>query len=141
MIIGILFWLLAILCCGHAILFGGRDGRWAAGLIVAAALLTAPATLLGEAWGRTELMILAVDTAFLVSLYILMLASPRFWPIWMTGFHLVAVVTHLATLLVPAFTPAIYRALGSMWAIPVLLSLLIGVELDRRSETAAPRAD
>jgi hypothetical protein len=51
----------------------------------------------------------------------------------MVGFHLVAVVTHFSTLLTPDFTPRIYRALESVWAIPVLLSLLIGVEKDRRA--------
>lgn len=133
MIIGLLFWLLALLCCGHAIVFGGRDGRWAVALIIAATLLTAPAILVGEAWGQTQLAILAVDTALLAGLYALMLASRRFWPIWMTGFHLVSVATHLATLVAPSFTPAVYRGLESMWSIPVLLSLLIGVELDRRA--------
>ncbi len=138
MIIGILFWLLALLCCGYAIAFGGRDGKKAAALLIAAAVLTAPATLLGQAWGRIELLILAVDAALLAGLYALMLSSRRFWPVWMTGFHLVAVVTHLATLLAPGFTPAIYRALESLWAIPVLLSLLIGVALDRRAGLADP---
>jgi hypothetical protein len=137
-IIGLLFWLLALLCCGHAIAFGGRDGRWAAALIIAAAVLTAPAILLGRAWGATELTILAVDLALLAGFYSLMLSSRRFWPIWMTGFHLVAVTTHLATALAPGFTPAIYRALESMWSIPVLLSLVIGVELDRRAGLGRP---
>ena len=132
MIIGILFWLLTILCCTYAIAFGGRDGRWAAGLLIAASLLTIPAADM-EAWGNTELVVLAVDTALLVGLYSLMLFSRRYWPIWMTGFHLVAVVSHLSTLLAPDFTPEIYRALASVWAIPVTLSLLLGVELDRRA--------
>jgi hypothetical protein len=80
-----------------------------------------------------EVAILAVDVGLLLGLYVLVLASRRGWPIWMTGFHLVAVVTHLGTVLVPDFTPRIYRALESVWAIPVLLVLIIGVELDRRS--------
>lgn len=129
----ILFWMLALLCCSHAVLFGGRDGRWATFLILAGAALTAPATLFGRAWGETELAIFAVDLLLLAGLYALMLASRRYWPIWMTGFHLVAVVTHLSTTLVPSFTPRMYKAMESFWAIPVLLSMLIGVELDRRA--------
>ena len=133
MLIGLLYWLLTLLCCGHAILLGGRDGRWAGFLFLGASGLTIPAGRLGQSWGKTELLVLGVDLAFLVSLYVLMLNSRRYWPIWMVGFHLVAVVTHLSTLIAPDFTPRAYRAMGSFWAIPVLLSLLIGVELDRRA--------
>ncbi|MEA3040561.1 MAG: hypothetical protein QOC65_50 [Sphingomonadales bacterium] len=144
MSIGLLYWLLALLCCTYAIVFGGRDGRWAGFLFLIASGLTIPAGRLGKAWGETELLVLGVDLSFLVGLYVLMLTSRRYWPIWMVGLHLVAVVTHLSTMLTPDFTPRIYRAMESFWAIPVLLSLLIGVELDRRAawrfRTAAPRA-
>ncbi|QAY79047.1 hypothetical protein [Sphingosinicella sp. BN140058] len=133
MLIGLLFWLLAGLSCGYAIVFGGKDGRWAAFLIIAAALMTIPAARVGRAWGSTEMAIFAVDSVLLFGFYGLMLASRRFWPIWITGFHLIAVATHFSTMLAPAFTPAIYRALESMWAIPIQLTLLLGVELDRRA--------
>lgn len=125
--------MLALLCCSHAVRFGGRDGRWATFLIIAGAVLTAPAMLVGRAWGETELAILAVDLLLLGGLYALMLSSRRYWPIWMTGFHLVAAVSHLSTMLAPDFTPRMYKAMETFWAIPVLLSLLIGVELDRRA--------
>jgi hypothetical protein len=140
MLIALLFWLLAALCCGYAIAFGGKDGRWAAFLIIGAAIMTIPAARVGQAWGSTELAVFAVDTALLVGFYALMLASRRYWPVWMTGFHLIAVVTHISTMVAPAFTPAIYRALESVWAIPVLLSLLLGVELDRRAAKRPMRA-
>lgn len=133
MLIAILFWLLTLLCCGYAILFGGRDGRWAAFLLLAASLLSLPPTLMDQAYANTELIIFAVDLSLLAGLYSLMLSSHRYWPIWITGFHLVAVVTHLSTMLVPSFTPQLYRAMGSFWAIPISLTLLIGVELDRRA--------
>jgi hypothetical protein len=107
-------------------------------LVLGAAVLTIPAARFGRHWVRTEDAIFAVDLALLAGLYILMLSSRRYWPIWMTGFHIVAVVTHLSTILEPSFTPRIYRALESFWAIPVLLSMLLGVELDRRASRAAP---
>lgn len=137
MIMGILFWLLASVCCAYAAIFGGRDGRWAVAMILLTSIVTVPATLLGASWGKTELAIFVIDAALLVGLYGLMLASRRYWPIWMTGFHLVAVVSHASTLLAPHYAPHIYRALASFWAIPVLLSLLIGVVLDQRAATAA----
>lgn len=133
MLIGLLFWILTLLCCSHAIAFGGRDGRWAAFLILAASVLSLPPTLMDQAYAQTELLLLAVDLLLLAGLYSLMLASGRYWPIWMTGFHVVAVVTHLSTLLAPDFTPHIYRAVVSFWAIPMPLVLVIGVERDRRA--------
>lgn len=133
MIIAVLFWLLVLVTCSHAAALGGRDGRWAAFLVIAASLLTLPATLLGRGWGRTELAILMVDLMLLIGLYALMLRSRRYWPIWMVGFHLVAVASHLGTILVPTFSPAIYRALGSLWAIPMLVTMMVGIELDRKA--------
>jgi hypothetical protein len=132
-LIGLLFWMLTLLCCGYAALFGGRDGRWGAFLFLAAAVLTIPAGRIGKAWGETEWAVFGVDFAYLVALYALMLHSRRYWPIWMVSFHLIVVVTHLSTLLTPSFTPHIYRAMGSFWAIPILLALLVGVALDRRA--------
>jgi hypothetical protein len=133
MLIGLLFWLLAVTSCIYAIVFGGKDGRLAALLIIAASVLTVPAAHMGRAWGELETARLMVDLGLLLGLYVLMLSSRRYWPIWMTGFHLIAVATHVSVMIAPGFTPQIYRALQSFWAIPVLLSFMIGVELDRRA--------
>jgi hypothetical protein len=51
----------------------------------------------------------------------------------MTGFHLIAVTTHLSTLLAPEFTPRIYRGMETLWAVPITLSMMIGIMLDRRA--------
>lgn len=132
----LLFWLLALLSSAYGSIFGGRDGRWAAVLILLASLLTILAAHLDGHWAKVEVARLLVDCALLVALYALALGSRRYWPIWMTGFHLIAVLTHLSVLLVPSYVPAIYRAFQSFWAIPVLLSFLIGVMLDRRAQAA-----
>ena len=132
--IGILFWLLTLVGCGYAASLGGRDGRWAASLIIAASLLTVPATLLGASWVRTEFSILMVDLSLLFGLYALALKSKRYFPVWMTGFHLIAVVTHMSTLIAPGFAPEIYRGLQSLWAVPVTLAMMWGIHLDRRGQ-------
>ena len=136
-IIPILFWLLLLICCGYAVAYGGRDGRWAAAMLVAATLLTVPATFLGRSFGQTEVALFLVDLALLGGLYALMLKSKAYWPIWMTGFHLVAVVTHLSTMIVPEFGWKIYRALETVWALPVLVSMLVGIARDRTAEIRA----
>ena len=133
MLIFLLYWLLVLLCCGYAVAFGGVDGRRITLAMVVGSLLTIPAADYGRGWAEIELYILLIDAAMLVVFYVLMLSSRRYWPIWVTGFHIPSVVSHLSTLLAPGFTPQIYRALETFWAIPMLLALLIGVELDRRA--------
>ena len=132
--VALLFWTLTLLGCGYAATYGGRDGRWAVFLIISATLLTIPAILLGREWRNTEYGILLVDLMLLASLYALSLRSRRFFPLWMTGFHLVAVTTHVSTLIAPEFTPRIYRALESVWAIPMTMSMIIGIALDHRAQ-------
>ncbi len=129
--IGLFFWMLTLAGCGYAALLGGREGRWAASLIISASLLTIPATRLGAHWSRSELGVMSVDAALLLGLYVLSLRSRRYFPLWMAGFHLVAVATHLGTLIAPEFTPRIYRALASLWAVPMTVSMVVGVALDR----------
>jgi hypothetical protein len=129
--IGLFFWMLTLAGCGYAAMLGGREGRWAACLIISASLLTIPATRLGAHWARSELGVMSVDAALLVGLYVLSLRSRRYFPIWMAGFHLVAVGTHLGTLIAPDFTPRIYRALASLWAVPMTVCMVLGVALDR----------
>lgn len=139
MLIGILFWTLTAIGCGYAAYCGGRDGKWAAFLIIGAALLTIPATLQGQAWITTEYAVLIVDSLLLGGLFILTLRSDRLFPIWMTGLHLLAVITHLSTLVAPDFAPKIYRALGALWAVPMTLSMIIGIHLDRASGVFAAK--
>lgn len=154
MIVGALFWAMTIAACGFSAIFGGKDGRWAATLIIGASLMTIPATRLGEQWEAPEILILLVDAVLLIGLYALTLHAKSYFPIWMSGFHLVAVLTHLSTVIAPDFTPAIYRALGSVWAIPISLAMVFGILMDRHPQplvclrrwkiklaSRAPRAD
>lgn len=135
-----MFWALTLLGCGYAAAAGGREGRWAAALIISASLLTIPVTRLGEQWARSEFGILGVDLALLAALYALSLRSRTFFPLWMTGFHLVAVTTHLSTMIAPEFTPRVYRAMASLWAVPMTVSMVAGVALDRRWRSRGDKA-
>lgn len=129
--IGALFWLLTAVGCSYAALLGGRSGRCAAMLILGASLLTIPATRLGYQWEQTEFLLLAVDLALLAGLISLSLKSRRFFPIWMAGFHLIAVLTHISTMISPEFTPKIYRAVESLWAVPMTFAMMWGIHMDR----------
>lgn len=131
--IGILFWLLALLSCGYAAWSGGRDGRTAAVLIVAAALATIPASYVGSRFGKVELAVGAVDAALMVGLYLLAMRSRAWWPIWATAFQSIAVLSHLAAAMETGFLADVYFAASSFWAIPLLVSMVAGITLDQRA--------
>ena len=131
--IGLLFWLLTAVACGYAAALGGRDGRWAACLIILASLLTIPAALIGDRYGRFELDVFVVDVSLLAGLYVLALASRRWWPLWMTAFHLVAVASHLSATVASGFVADAYFAAASFWAVPMSIAMITGVTLDHRT--------
>ncbi|APR53125.1 hypothetical protein CA223_04075 [Sphingomonas koreensis] len=139
MLVALSFWILTLLCCGFAALFGGRSGRAIAFIYLLAVAATSLATLDPKAWADQHLPALAVDFALLVALLWVAMRSDRWFPLWFTGFHLVALVSHLATILAPGFAPKLYFLLQSMWSVPMLLTLAIGVALDRQARVSDER--
>lgn len=139
--IGLIFWLLTLLACAYAALAGGREGRWVVGLIIGASILTIPASRSGAHFGQLELWVFAVDCALLVGLYAVALTSRRWWPIWMTGFHLIAVLSHLSTTVAHGFVANIYFAAATFWALPMSISMVAGIALDQRADMRRRHAD
>lgn len=133
MIVALLFWALLLACLGFATLYGGRDGRRLAGVYLANVILTIPATLLGPEWHHPQLLVFLVDALLLVALFWIVMTTDRWFPVWFTGFHLVAVLSHLASLFVPGYAYKVYFLLQSFWSLPMLLSLVIGIALDRNA--------
>lgn len=133
MLVALSFWALTLSCCSFAALFGGKSGRAIAIIYVGAVAATALATRDPKAWADPHLPALIVDLALLVALMWVVSWSSRWFPTWFAGFHLVAVVSHLASVLAPGFAPKLYFLLQSLWSVPMLLTLVIGVMLDRQA--------
>lgn len=143
MLVALSFWILTLLCCGFAAAFGGRSGRAIAIIYVVAVSATALATRDPKAWADPHLPALAVDLVLLAGLLWVTLRADRWFPLWFTGFHLVAVVSHLASIVAPGFAPKLYFLLQSLWSLPMLLTLVIGITLDRQAgigDEPGPRA-
>jgi hypothetical protein len=132
MIVALLFWTLMILCCGFAAAFGGRSGRAIAFFYLLNIVATWAVTRDPQAWRAPHLAALLVDAALLVALIWVALRSDRWFPIWFAGFHMVAVASHFGSVITPGFAPRIYFFLQALWSVPMLLSLVIGISLDRR---------
>lgn len=129
------------LCLAYAVRFGGRTGRAGALIFAGATLLTALGTLVKPDWAGTSYAVFAADTACLFALVLLACNSSRYWPIWATGFQIVAVATHIATLWIPDVVPAAYQALLSFWSIPILGVMVAGTWLDlQQAHSAAQQA-
>lgn len=138
--VALFFWLLVALSCAYAAIFGGRDGRCASLLIVLAATSSAWVQTSAAQWSTSNLVVMAIDAGLLAGLVVLMITSLSFWPIWMAASQLMTVLTHVATLLIFGFKPNIYAALATVWVIPCLMSMVIGITLDwmRTSSGAQP---
>ena len=132
MVIAILFWTLSILSCVYAFFTGGREGKWAALVIIcaSAASMVGPET---KSWIETQLAVALVDTVTLAAMTAIALHSRAYWPIWMAAFQLNTVATHLATFIAQDYGPALYQGLGGFWAIPGQIAMVIGIFLDNRS--------
>ncbi|NRD88623.1 hypothetical protein C8024_02790 [Sphingopyxis sp. BSNA05] len=122
-----LYYMFLFACCGYAILRGARSEYLGATIMIFGSLSTlAVARSFGSSWAKLEVGIFVVDVVALFALIWLSLKSSRFWPLWATAFHLLAVTTHTAMTVAPQITP---RALGTgavFWAYPMLLALAIG---------------
>jgi hypothetical protein len=128
-----LFSVLLVGSCAYAWTAGGSEGRWIVAMLVAAAVLSVPASHLDHGWTRTQLPVLAIDLMLLAGLATMAMQSRSYWPLWMVAFHLISVTTHVATVAQPALKPLIYFALQSFWSLPLLLAMVAGIMFDRRA--------
>jgi hypothetical protein len=133
-----LFTVLLFGSCAYAWAAGGSEGRWNAAMLVAAAVLSIPASHLDYGWSRTQLPVLAIDLTLLAGLIAMAMRSRSYWPLWMVAFQLISVTTHVATVAQPALKPLIYFALQSFWSLPLLLVMVAGIMFDRRAGLPIP---
>lgn len=85
----------------------------------------------GPNWG-----VIAVDTIFLVVLVVIARQSTRFWPLWAAASQLAGVLGHFPAIMNPAFPKQLYVSTQPFWALPLLVSLMIGVISAHRQRRA-----
>ncbi|GAB5489158.1 MAG: hypothetical protein Pars2KO_27280 [Parasphingorhabdus sp.] len=123
----ILYFAFLLICCGYAIYRGSRIEYAGAAIMVSGSLVTAiVANWVETTWTGLETGIFVVDVIFLFALIHLAIVSDRFWPMWATGFHLLAVAVHTAIMVAPEVTPWAFATGAAFWAYPMLLALAIG---------------
>ena len=113
---------------------GDRHSRLAALMCVLAVVMThlfvQPVT---GRYASVEMGVVAVDFASLVGFTAIALASTRFWPLWIAGLQLTALIGHVLKAIDWSLLPRAYGAATVFWGYPILLILVIGAwRADRR---------
>ncbi len=119
-------------CCGYAVVAGHTAGRLAAALFVFASLAT-PLADTAMTWQSTVHSAFVIDALVFLALCMLATTFNRWWLIWCAGMQLTCVVTHIATLISPAFTPLVYQSIEEFWSLPILLVMVAGISQDNRA--------
>lgn len=130
-IIGFFLYLLAV--CGYAIWRGGAPERLAAVACLLATAATVAGTLPRENdFEAAEFEVLAIDLVLLAALLVIALKANRFWPIFATASHSIAVAVHLAKAANPVLVGPVYAFASSGTSLVVLLVLWVGTMRHRR---------
>lgn len=117
-----------LLGCSYAFWNGGVTEKQGAGIMIAGSVLTA---LVGTGWHGVNFGVLLVDLTVLVALVLLTLRTDKYWLLWMTAFHVIGVLTHIAKLIDPGIVPRAYSIGQGFWAYPMLVALILGVSEER----------
>lgn len=83
-------------------------------------------------------LILIIDAALLFAMVSLALRSTRYWPIWFAGFHLLTVTANVALVVFGEID--MLRLIAAFFGTPAILSMVIGIFLDRLAESRARAA-
>lgn len=122
------FLMLMVMTCGYALVRGGAPERVAGGLLIGAFLLGLPVHLAMGAAGYASAIAgaAAIDVALLVALIVLAHRSTRYWPLWVAGWQMAAVIAHLAKMLDPTMQATGYAVQAQIWGYPMVLAVGIG---------------
>ena len=127
------YWIFLALCSAYVLNRGGPPERAGIGIAIAASVLTAGlASLDSREFQDLQTGVFILDLATLLAFGALALFADRFWPLWITGIHMIGVATHSAKLVDPAIVPWVYGATQALWSYPILLAIVVGTVRHRK---------
>jgi hypothetical protein len=127
------YWIVLASCSAYVLTKGGPPERAGIGIAIGASVLTAAlASLDAREFEQLQTGVFILDLATLAAFGVLALVADRFWPLWITGIHMIGVATHSAKLVDPAIVPWVYGATQALWSYPILLLIVIGAVRHRR---------
>lgn len=134
MTLQLLYWIFLVLCSVYVLWKGGAPERTGIAIVIAASFLSALSVSHDASvrYGNMETGLFTVDVVALAAFVVLALRADRFWPLWITGIHLVGVATHTAKLVSPDVLPRIYSWIQGLWAYPIIILIVIGTIRHRK---------
>jgi hypothetical protein len=137
----IVFRILLPLVVLYAFLRGGRDEQRVGLVCIAGMVLThlsiSPLTARFES---VELQVLLIDLTVLAGFVTVALHSQRFWPLWVAGLQLTAIMGHLLKGVDSSLLPRAYGIALGFWAYPIVFILGIGTWRSHRRALEVRRA-
>ncbi len=122
----IIFALLFFSTSLYALWRGGAAERLGVAIVVAGSILT---VLLysphGARFTHVETGVMIADIVVLAGFLALACFSTRFWPIWVSGLQLVAVIVHVLRLVSPTILPVPYMVVLAFWGYPIQFVLAV----------------
>jgi hypothetical protein len=122
MISGFAYLALLVLCGTVVAFYGQKYERYGVLVMIAGSIASA---LFHRDFLDVEVNVMIVDGFALILLGLIAIKSNRFWPLWLTGFQFVALLTHAVRLKYSGVLPNAYLLGDSIWATFQLTLLLI----------------
>lgn len=133
----LLYWSILIVSCGYALIRGRTDERLAAGVCIAASLISvAVLSPMSVRYTTIEEGEMAVDSVVLAVFLLVALRSDRFWPLWITGLQLTTTLSHMLKAVDFKLLPAAYGAAERFWSYPILVIIAVGAWRQHRRHLA-----
>ncbi len=127
MLLVVIFYFTLMCTCYYVYLRGGYTEKVTMTVLLVGSLLSAAAVIyFDDHWARAGHYVLLIDCVALFILVSIALKSKRFWPMWVAGFQLPGVVTHIATLVDPHIVPKSYAIAQGLWIYPMMIVLIVG---------------
>lgn len=125
--------------CSYAAWCGGWPERAGAAIFVVATILSIVVGSFKPDWSEPQTGIFFVDLLMLAALINLALSSDRYWPLWVTSFHLIAVTIHVATFVDRSVAALAYVNALDFWVYPEMALLTVGTwNYQQRQRRALP---
>jgi hypothetical protein len=133
------FRVLLVLVALYALLRGKRDERHVGIILVVGVLATELALPpVRERFATIETNVMVVDVVVFAGFLWVALRSDRFWPLWIAGLQLTAILGHLLKAVDAGLFARAYGAALYFWAYPMLLILAVGTWRSRRRARPKP---
>ena len=134
-----IYYTILCLVSGFAFWRGRADERLAAAVCILATFLSNVVYDPDGAYVGVEVGVFLVDAATFAGFAFIALRSERFWPLWLAGFQLTTVFSHMLKAIELDLMPQAYAAAARFWAYPIFLIIIVGTWRSYRRRQRAER--